>query len=170
MIVPRFGAILLLIGYGFAAATIGRLMYVTASEGYSSWLGIVLFILPVAALGLASAVLVLLRKPLGRILAFPFCVVLAITAIMTFLALPPVGGFLDDYEQATIARGVDVPPYYEAKGLDEIDYVESQTGDIRTQGGLGALIALGVYAYCVLRGGRPNAKRGAKSGSGPAKA
>ncbi len=155
MIVPRIGAVLLLIGYGFAAAQVGRLMFVTAREGYSSWIPVALFVAPSAILGLASALLVLWRKPLGRTLAKPFLAVLAVTALITVFGLPPVGRFLDDYERAAIARGVDVPAYYDAKGLTEQDYVESQTSDVRAQGGLGALIAAAVYGACVLRGGRP---------------
>ena len=72
MIVPRIGALCVLIAYGFAAASIARLMYVMASEGYSSWVGFTLFIVPAAMLGIVSALLVLMRKPLGVRLALPF--------------------------------------------------------------------------------------------------
>jgi hypothetical protein len=164
MVLPRIGAILLLIGYGFAAASVARLMYRVASEGYSSWVPVAIFLAPAAILGMASAVLVLFRKPLGRTLVKPFLVVLIATGIITFAGLPPVGTFLDDYEEAAIEHGVDVPDYYEAKGLDERDFVESETGDVRSQGGIGA-IGLGViYAVLVLRGSRaPARKAGAQS-------
>ena len=52
-------------------------------------------------------------EPLG----FPFCVLLGIVALMTFFSLPPFGGFLDDYERASLERGVNVPRYLEEQGL-----------------------------------------------------
>jgi hypothetical protein len=154
MIVPRIGALCVLIAYGFAAASLGRLMYVAASEGYGSWVGITLLIAPAAILGLASAMLVLWRKPLGVRLALPFCAILLVTAGWTFFEAPPVGGFLDDYQAAALARGVDVPPYLEARGTTPQEYVESQASDVRSQGAIGAIILLAVYAGTVLRGSR----------------
>jgi hypothetical protein len=155
VIIPRIGALCVLIAYGFAAASIGRLMYVVASEGYSSWLSVLLFVLPAAVLGLASALLVLMRKPLGVRLALPFVIVLSVTAVMTFLAAPPVGGFLDDYEQAALARGVDVPAFEEAQGTTPQEWVEKETGDVRSQGAVGAIVLVVIYVATVLRGSRP---------------
>ena len=83
MIIPRIGAICLLIGFGFAVAQVSRLMYVTAREGYSSWLPVALLLAPTAILGLASAILVLRRRSLGIRLALPFCGLLVITAVIT---------------------------------------------------------------------------------------
>jgi hypothetical protein len=159
MVIPRLGAIFLLIGYGFAVSQIGRLMYVTAREGHESWIAVVLVLLPIGVLGLASALLVLWRKPLGRTLGFPFCVLLGIVAIMTFFTLPPFGGFLDDYEQASLDRGVNVPRYLEEQGVTPEQFIEDETNDVRAQGGLGAIVAIVVYAATVLRGGsrRPSA-------------
>jgi hypothetical protein len=154
VIVPRIGALCVLIAFGFAAASIGRLMYVVASEGYSSWIGATLFILPAAVLGLASAILVLARKPLGVRLALPFVVVLIVTAAMTFLKAPPVGGFLDDYEEAALARGVDVPAFEEAQGVTPQEWVEKETSDVRSQGAVGAIVLAIVYVATVLRGSR----------------
>jgi hypothetical protein len=154
VIIPRIGALCVLIAYGFAAASIARLMYVVASEGYSSWVGAILFILPAAVLGLASALLVLMRKPLGVRLALPFVIVLFVTAAMTFLKLPPVGGFLDDYERAALARGVDVPAFEEARGTTPQEWVEKETGDVRSQGAVGAIVLIIIYTATVLRGSR----------------
>jgi hypothetical protein len=154
MIIPRIGAILLLVGYGFAVAQVGRLMYVTASEGYSSWVPLAIFLAPTGILGLASAVLVLWRKPLGVRLALPFCVLLVVTAVITFFQLPPVGSFLDDYEQASLARGVNVPTYLEEKGVRPEEYIRSETDDVRGQGALGAIAMMIVYVATVLRGSR----------------
>lgn len=154
MLIPRIGAICLLIGYGFAVASVGRLMYVVASEGYSSWIGAALFIAPSAIVGLASAILVLRRNPLGTRLALPFCVLLAITAGITFFDAPPVGQFLDDYESARLERGVEVPPYLAENGTTPAEYVRSETNDVRSQGALGAIALMVVYIATVLRGSR----------------
>ena len=117
------------------------------------------FLTPTGLLGLASALLVLGRKPLGVRLALPFCVLLAITAIMTFFEVPPVGGFLDDYEQASLARGVDVPTYLEEKGTTPEEYIQSETGDVRAQGALGSIAVLVIYVATVLRGSRTRPKQ-----------
>jgi hypothetical protein len=163
MIVPRIGALLLLIAYGFAAAALGRLMFVTAREGYGSWAVIIAFIAPAAVLGLASALLVLWRKPLGVRLGWPLCIVLVVTAVMTFFEAPPVGGFLDDYQAAALERGVDVPPYLEAKDTTPAEYVESQANDVRSQGALGAIIVVVLYGMTVLRGSRKARTEAAKA-------
>jgi hypothetical protein len=167
MIVPRIGALCLLIAYGFAAASVGRLMYVTASEGYTSWLAVLALIAPAAILGIASALLVLWRKPLGVRLARPLCIVLVITAVWTFFELPPVGRFLDDYQAAALARGVDVPPYLEARDVTPAEYVESQAKDVRSQGALGAIILVVLYGATVLRGSRKPKGKPAEATAGP---
>jgi hypothetical protein len=154
MIIPRIGALLLLVGYGFAVAQIVRLLYVTGSEGYSSWVAVLVFLAPTAVLGLASALLVLGRKPLGTQLAYPFCVCLGVTAVFLFFQLPPFGGFLDDYEQASLARGVKVPTYLSEQGKTPAQYVHDETGNIRLQGALGSIAVLVVYVATVLRGAR----------------
>ena len=165
MIIPRIGAIIVLVAYGFAVATIGRLMYVTASEGFSSWIPVAVLLAPSAILGAASAILVLLRHPLGTQLALPFCVVLGITAFMTFFRIPPVGEFLDDYETAALARGVTVPPYLQDQGVTPAEYVENEIGDIRGQGALGAIGLIVIYIATVVRGGkdRVHAEREARA-------
>ena len=154
MLIPRIGALCLLIAYGFAAAQIGRLMYVVASEGYSSWVGAALFIAPAAILGLTSAGLVLVRQPLGRKLAGPLLVVLGITAAMTYFEAPPVGAFLDDYEAAALARGVEVPPFEQAQGTTPQEWVEKETNDVRAQGAIGTIVLMFIYGATVARGSR----------------
>ena len=154
VIIPRIGAFFLLIGYGFAVAQVGRLMWVTASEGYSSWIPVLVFLAPTAILGLASALLVLWRKPLGTRLVIPFLALLTVTAFVTFFELPPVGAFLDDYEQASLARGVEVPQYLADNGTTPEEYIQDETGDIRAQGALGSLAAGLIYGVTTLRGSR----------------
>ena len=155
-----------MIAYGFAAASIARLMYVTASEGYSSWVAATLFIAPAGILGLASAGFVLARHPLGRTLAVPFCVVLFVTAAMTLVEAPPVGGFLDDYERAALARGVDVPPFEESQGTTARELIEAETGNFKTQGAIGAIVLIIVYVATVLRTRKPSKGKSAKAPQG----
>ncbi len=154
MIVPRIGALLLLIGLGFALATVARLLYVTGSEGYSSWIGVLLFLLPTAVLGLASALLVLARRPLGARLAYPFCLLLGVTTVMLFIEAPPFGGFLDDYQAAALHRGVHVPDYLADKGTSPVDYIADEIDGLRLQGVLGSIAILVIYGATVLRGAR----------------
>jgi len=158
MIIPRIGAVFLLIGYGFAVASVGRLMYVTAREGYTSWAAVAALLAPTGIAGLASALLVLWRKPLGARLVLPFCVLLLVTAAITFFDAPPVGRFLDDYERAALARGVDVPTYLEARGTTAAEYVAGEAGQVRSQGAIGALAAIVVYGATVLRGTRARSR------------
>ena len=70
-----------------------------------------MFIAPAAILGIASALLVLWRKPLGVRLARPLCIVLVITAVWTFFELAPVGRFLDDYQAAALGAIILVVLY-----------------------------------------------------------
>jgi hypothetical protein len=158
VIVPRIGALALLIGSGFALATVGRLLMVTAGEGYGSWTPALLFLLPTATLGLLSGVLVLAGRPLGVSLAYPLCMLLAATAIVLFFELPPLDAFLRDYERAALERGVRVPDYLAEGGTTTAEYVADEVRGIRRQGALGAIAVVGLYAATVLRGGRPRPK------------
>ena len=133
MIVPRVGALVLLVGLGFGLANFIQLVYVVAAEGYTSWL----------------AVLVLRRRTLG-VRLLPLLVGLTVvTAAITFFAWPPVGRFLDDYERAALARGVTVPQYRQEQGWSEERYVEQRTKDVRSQGVVGAVFGVVFYAVLV---------------------
>jgi hypothetical protein len=156
--VPRIGAVVLLIGLGFAFAQLAQLLFVVAAEGYSSWIGVLLFVAPTGILAAASAILVLRRDPLGQKLVMPLVILVVATAAITFLSLAPVGRFLDDYESAALARGVDVPTYRAEQGWTAERYVEQRTADVRSQGVLGALGAVVLYAVLV-RASSPGRRR-----------
>lgn len=145
--VPRIGAVVLLIGFGFGVATFARTAFVVGREGYTSWLWMLLFLLPTAAVGVGSAVLVLRRQDLGLRLAVPFAAMALMSAIVAFVGGAPVGGFLDDYEAARLERGLTVPPYEAEKGMTQAEYADSLVGDLKVQ----ALYYLAaVVAYIVL--------------------
>ena len=151
MLVPRLGALVLLVGLGFGLAQLVQLVYVVAVEGYRSWLPLLVFLLPLGAVAVFSAILVLRRQPLGVRLV-PLLIALTVaTAAITFLGAPPVGRFLDDYERAALARGVTVPQYRQEQGWDEARYVEQRSNDVRSQGVLGAVFGVVVYAILVRR-------------------
>jgi hypothetical protein len=149
VLLPRLGALVLLIGFGFALAELGELVYVVAVEGYTSWLVLLAFLAPTGIVAVASAVLVLRRHPLGVRLAPVLLVLVVVTSVITLLGLPPVGQFLDDYEQAALARGVEVPPFEQEEGLSEEEYVEQKARDVRAQGSVGAIGAVGLYVVLV---------------------
>jgi hypothetical protein len=149
VLLPRLGALVLLIGFGFALAELGELVYVVAVEGYTSWLVLLAFLAPTGIVAVASAVLVLRRHPLGARLAPVLLVLVVVTSVITLLGLPPVGQFLDDYEQAALARGVEVPPFEQEEGLSEEEYVEQKARDVRAQGSVGAIGAVGLYVVLV---------------------
>lgn len=154
MLVPRAGALFLLVGLGFGLAQLLQLVYVVAAEGYASWLPVLGFLVPLGGIATASAVLVLRRHAVGRRLVPALVAVTVATALITFLGGPPVGRFLDDYERASLARGVTVPEYRRNQGWDAPRYVAQQTKDVRTQGVLGAIAGVVLYALLV-RGARP---------------
>ena len=154
MLVPRIGALILLVSLGFGLAQVVQLIYVVAAEGYTSWLPVLGFLLPLGAVASASAVLVLRRHALGRRLVPALVAVTVATALITFLGGPPVGSFLDDYERASLARGVTVPEYRRSQGWDAARYVAQQTKDVRTQGVLGAIAGVVLYSLLV-RAQRP---------------
>jgi hypothetical protein len=149
VLLPRIGALILLIGFGFALAELGELVYAVAVEGYSSWLVLLAFLAPTGIVAVASAVLVLRRHPLGARLAPVLLVLVVATSVITLLGLPPVGQFLDDYERAALARGVEVPTFEREAGLTPQEYVEQKARDVRAQGSVGAIGAVGLYAVLV---------------------
>jgi hypothetical protein len=159
MLVPRVGAVILLIGLGFAVAQVIQLVYVVAAEGFSSWLPLLGFLAPTGIVAVASAILVLRRRPLGTRLVVPLVLLVVATSVVTFLGAPPVGGFLDDYERAALARGVEVPQYRSEQGWTEARYIEQRTSDVRSQGVVGAVAAVALYA--VLVRARPRRQRSA---------
>ncbi|MEZ5101444.1 MAG: hypothetical protein R3C15_16920 [Thermoleophilia bacterium] len=157
--VPRLGALVLLFGFGLGVATFARTAYAVGTSGYSSWLWMGLFLLPTAAVGVASAVLVMRRQPLGLTLARPFAAMAVMSAIVAFVGGAPVGGFLEDYEAARLADGLKVPPYEAEQGMTPAEYADSLAGDLKVQS-LYYLAAVAAYVV-LIRWGRvpPRAAR-----------
>jgi hypothetical protein len=140
MIVPRVGALVLLVGFGYGLVTYAKLAYVTGVEGYWSWATTLAFLLPTGVLGVLAAILVLRRHALGQRLAVPFAVITIVSALLSLVGAPPVGGFLEDYEAAQVARDIEVPPYEASQNMTQAEYASKVAGDLRLQG---ALVAIG---------------------------
>ena len=154
MIIPRVGAIILLGGFGYAFVTYARVAYITGVEGYMSWAWVLLFLLPSGGLGIASSLWVLRREERGRRLVMPFAAVTVVSALLALAGAPPVGGFLDDYKDASHERGITVPPYERSKGLTKTEYIDAQAGDLKLTGSLTAIGAAALYAFMARRGPR----------------
>ncbi|MGI9657474.1 MAG: hypothetical protein ACR2OD_01090 [Gaiellaceae bacterium] len=152
MLLPRLGALIVLGGFAYGLAIYGRMAWVTGVEGFFSWAWMILFLAPSTVLGVAAAILVLRRHPLGKLLTTPFVIVTVLTGLLAVGNAPPVGSFLDDYEAASLIRGLDVPPFEASQGLTTIEYAEKLAGDFRLQG---ALIAMGaaIAFYVMVRRG-----------------
>ena len=152
MLLPRLGALIVLGGFAYGLALYGRMAFVSGVEGFLSWAWMLLFLMPSAVLGIGAAVLILRSHPLGRVLTTPFVIVALITGLWAIGNAPPVGAFLDDYEAASIARGIEVPPFEQVQGLTPVEYAEKLAGDFKLQG---ALIAMGaaVAFYVMVRRG-----------------
>ena len=162
MLLPRLGALIVLGGFAYGLAIFGRLAYVTAVEGFSTWAWMLLFLAPSAVLGITTAVLVLRNHPLGRRLTAPFAIVAVITGLLAIGNAPPVGSFLDDYKNASLLRGLEVPPFEVSQGLTTAEYAEKLGSDVRLQG---ALISMGAAITCyvmVRRGAIFSRRRRAK--------
>jgi hypothetical protein len=164
MIIPRVGALILLVGFGYGLVTYAKLAFVTGVEGYWSWATSLAFLLPAGALGIAAAVLVLRRHPLGRRLALPFGVLAVISGLLAIGGAPPIGQFLRDYEQARIERGITVPPYEASQGMTSLEYAEKVAGDLRLQGALVGIASAVAFVVLTRRGGPPRS-RAAQTGA-----
>lgn len=149
---PRLGALIVLGGFAYGMALYGRMAYVTAVEGFSSWIWMLVLLAPMAILGTIGAIWVLRKTRSGRAFTLPLLVVSLLTGLWAIANGPPVGSFLSDFEDASLARGIEVPPYEASQGMSPADYAESLGGDYKLQGaliGVGAAVAF----YVLVRRG-----------------
>jgi hypothetical protein len=103
------------------------------------------FLAPTVALALASNVLVLMRHPFGERLVRPLVALVAVTALVTLLSLPPVDGVFAGYRDA-VTRG------YETQGCAGRALAvcaADHSDEIRIGYTAGALALTAVYAWAV---------------------
>ena len=107
-----------------------------------------------AALAMASAILVLLRRPAGRRLVAPLVALVAIAALFTLLDLPPVAGVIDGYRTA-VGNGYESSGCgARALGVCAADHAD----EIRLNYTAGA-IALTVVYFWAVTGWTPGRRR-----------
>ena len=152
MLLPRIGALLVLGGFAYGLAIFGRMAFVTAVEGFWSWAWMLVFLAPSTVLGVAAAILILRRHALGRALTAPFMAITVVTGLWAIGSAPPVGSFVDDYETASLIRGIEVPPFEASQGLTAVEYAEKLAGDFKLQGALIAMGAAVAFFVMVRRG------------------
>ena len=140
MLLPRIGALLVLGGFAYGLATYMRMAYVVGIEGFWSWAWMLVFLAPMTILGIGASILFLKRDPRGHLLTKPFVIVTLITGLLAIGNAPPVGSFVDDFQTASIQRGIEVPPFEASQDMTPAEYAEKLAGDFKLQG---ALIAMG---------------------------
>jgi HAAS domain-containing protein len=109
---------------------------------------------PTALVALASAVLVLRRSPLGTRLAKLLAVMVAVTAVVTAVPLPPASGVFSGYREA-VASGVDVTG---CNSRTAAACASDHAWEVRVNYTLGALLLTGAYLWAVT-GWEPRRRR-----------
>ena len=129
-------------------------------EGDSrAWVWFLVFLAPTAAVALVSCVAALRRLPLGARLAGPLLAMVAATALVVLLDLPPARGEFREYRLAEI--GVAKPPCYlgcmpvtadellASCDRDSNCVANDHASEIRINYSVGALTLSGFYLWAV---------------------
>lgn len=103
------------------------------------------FLTPPALLAVCSCVLVLLRRPAGRRLVAPLTTLVAVTAGVTLLNLPPVAGAFTGYT-AAVRGGYETGG---CTGRTLAACASDHASEIRTNYTIGALLLTAAYAWAV---------------------
>lgn len=112
------------------------------------------FLAPTGLVAGTSAVLVLRRSPLGIRLAKLLAVMVAVTAVVTALPLPPASGVFSGYHRA-VATGVDVAG---CGGRSGGACAADHAWEVRVDYTAGALLLTGAYLWAVT-GWEPRRRR-----------
>jgi hypothetical protein len=113
--------------------------------GSHAWLWFLLFLAPTALVALVSCLAVLRRHALGLRLARPLVAMVALTAIVVVLDLPPAAGEFDQYQAAVRQR-------HEAGGCAGRTLVAcaaDHAGEIRVNYSAGAVVLSLTYLWAV---------------------
>jgi hypothetical protein len=140
----RFAALTMLAAMIGSVPLALELWKLNDNVGRSTWLYFA-FLAPTAVVALISAALTLRRRPAGRRLVAPFAVLVAVTAVVTLLDLPPVAGAFDGYASA-VRQG------YETGGCDGRSLsvcAADHADEIRFNYTAGALLLTAAYAWAV---------------------
>jgi hypothetical protein len=115
------------------------------ATGSFTWLGFLVFLAPTACVAAVSAIAVVARRPLGARLARPLLVMVAATAFVVLLDLPPAAGEFSQY-RAAVRAGHDTAgcarrPLTACAG--------DHAAEIRVNYTAGALLLAGSYVWAV---------------------
>jgi hypothetical protein len=113
--------------------------------GSHAWLWFFLFLAPTALVALVSCLAVLRRRDLGARLARPLAVMVAVTALVVVLGLPPAAAEFGQYRQAVTA-GHDTAG---CAGRSLTACADDHASEIRINYSLGALALAGLYLWAV---------------------
>jgi hypothetical protein len=128
-------------------------------QGHShAWLWFFLFLLPTALVALVSCVAVLRRQGVGARLARTLVVMVALTALVVTLDLPPAGAEFTQYQRAAAnstfvhldqgCRGrLDCPPFGVQTTAAAV--ASDHAAEIRVNYSLGALVLSLIYLWAV---------------------
>jgi hypothetical protein len=112
-----------------------------------AWAWFLAFLAPTAAVALVSCLAVLRRRPLGPRLAAPLLAMVAVTAAVVLLDLPPSRAEFRQYRAAEIARAVH--PCVNTLGCATVEITNDHASEIRVNYSLGALALAGFYLWAV---------------------
>lgn len=121
------------------------LAHLGRQAGSQAWLGFVALVAPAACVAAVSAVAVLARRPLGARLARPLAVMVAATALVVVLDLPPAAGEFSQY-RAAVRAGHDTGG---CAGRSLAACADDHAAEIRLGYSGGALLLAGAYLWAV---------------------
>ncbi len=110
-----------------------------------AWMWFLALLAPTAAVALVSCVAVLRRRRLGARLVRPLFAMVAVTAMVVVLDLPPAAGEFDQYRSA-VRAGHDTAG---CAGRTLAACADDHAGEIRINFSLGALALASVYLWAV---------------------
>lgn len=113
--------------------------------GSYAWLAFLLFLAPTAGVAAVSAVAVLARQPAGASLARALVVMVAVTAAVVVLDLPPAAGEFSQY-RAAVRTGHDTGG---CSGRSLAACADDHAAEIRLNYSAGALVLAGAYLWAV---------------------
>ena len=118
-----------------------------------AWAWFFAFLAPTAAVAVVSCLAVLRRRPLGARLAAPLFVMVAVTAAVALLDLPPAHAEFRSYRAAETTR-----THLQCTAGDPSCVAKDHASEIRINYSLGALAVSGFYLWAVT-GWRPRRRR-----------
>jgi hypothetical protein len=141
----RLAALLMLAAMTASLPLAWTLSRLGRDQGSHAWAWFLVFLVPTAAVGLASCVLVLARRPAGAQLARVLAVMVLATAVVVTLDLPPAHAEFGQY-QASVRAGHDTTG---CAGRTLASCAADHAWEIRWYYSGGAVVLTAVYLWAV---------------------